>query len=325
MAPPLRAPFVATLNITNKCNLECHYCYSNSTPTISIPTATAIRIIGTLLEEQGVFYLMIAGGDPLLHPGICEIMSYSFAKYSRRVQLLTNGIRFCQDKFFAKFKDVCLDLSQRGVLAEIQVSLDSVVPDIHDVHRQHGRLVLNAIEHLLTLPVCLQLACVVTSANVKVADQIVDFYYPRVRSFHFMNLIFPNGVAFSQPGLSPATDHDLAALDARLQEKARRHKDLKVTSLVSTSHDPCLGVMEGRGCLAGITRIDVDANLDVKACCMANAVIGNLGRQTFEEMWHSAAAERIRACEYALCAPIVPNLGPTLRSTGPALRAAQAG
>lgn len=300
---PIGAPFVATLNITNECNLACHYCYSRRTPALSMPTATALQLIDDLLGAHGIFYLMIAGGEPLLHPGICEIVSCSFAKYPRRVQLLTNGIRLCEDRFFSDFREVCLDLSERGTPLEIQVSLDSVIPTVHEVHRQASHLTLEAIDRLLALPVRLQLACVVTSANVAVADGLIDHYYPRVRNFHFMNLIFPNGVRCSWPGLHSASDQDTAALDARLQDKEGRYANLKVNRLVPVPPGSCRGMMEGRGCLAGITRIDVEANLDVKACCMADSPMGNLAQQPFEEVWRSEAAERLRACDYALCAP----------------------
>lgn len=298
----LRAPFAASLSITNVCDLTCDYCYSPKTPRASLKTAAALDIIDGLLNEQGLFYLTIAGGEPLSHPGILDILRHSFSKYPGRVQLLSNATRLLNDGFFGQFSALCEDLSRNNTPLNIQVSLDSIDVATHNLHRGKGQTVMASIDRLLSLPVRVQLGCVITNDNVALADQIVDHFYPRIMSFHFMNLIFPtHGDRRSWQKIRPASKGDLLEFHQRILEKEARYPGINVTKIVDTSTGVVKGTMTGKGCLAGITRIDIEANLDVKACCMADSLIGNLGRQSFEEIWHSDAAEQIRSKTEALC------------------------
>jgi hypothetical protein len=53
--------------------------------------------------------------------------------------------------------------------------------------------------------------------------------------------------------------------------------------------------------MGGTTRIDIEPDLTVMACPMSDEVLGNLAEQTFEEMWFSERAERIRAEDRPYC------------------------
>jgi MoaA/NifB/PqqE/SkfB family radical SAM enzyme len=287
--------------------LACDYCYSSKTPKTILETGTALRIIDELLNEKWLFYLTIAGGEPLAHPGILEIITHSFTRYFGRVQLLSNATRLCNDNFFSKFSEICEVLHRNGTPLNIQVSVDSVDTSIHNLHRGKGRLVMLAIDRLLSLPVHVQLGCVITNDNVNVADQIIEYYYPRISNFHFMNLILAQGGGDYERwrGIRPATFDALVAFHKKILQKEVRFPGIRVTKLIDGTTETIKGTMKGKGCLAGITRIDIEANLDIKACCMADSLMGNLGRQSFEDIWHSEAAEQIRSKTEALC--VAPN------------------
>ena len=120
-------------------------------------------------------------------------------------------------------------------------------------------------------------------------------------------------VIFAQAGgkyarwqmIRPATFDALLAFHERIQEKEQQLPGIKVSKLIEDSTETVKGTIKGKGCLAGITRIDIEANLDVKACCMADSLMGNLGRQSFEDVWYSEAAEQLRSKPEALC--VAPN------------------
>ena len=77
--PPVKdaysAPFKIYLDITTDCRLQCPFCLSeikDKTP-VYLPPST-IQQIAKEIEELGIMYVKIGGGDPLLHPEFEKIV-----------------------------------------------------------------------------------------------------------------------------------------------------------------------------------------------------------------------------------------------------------
>lgn len=297
----IRSPFQVTVNITHRCNLSCSYCYASGRQPIDMPTERCIFLIDEMCGDHGVFHLTLAGGETLLHPGILTILRKCFPKYGGIVALLSNGLRLNDDHFFTEFSDVCKELADKDAPLDFQISLDSHIPDVNDRQRSHGAQILEAIERALSLPISVQLACVVTRNNVDVAHQIIETYYPRVVRFHYMN-IMPSrgrsgGIVFQD--LCPDKDKKLA-FHERILELEKQYEGTYITKVF----DPCVkegGSLQAKGCLGGTTRIDIEPDLTVMACPMSDEVLGSLADQTFKEMWFSEKAERIRAEDRPYC------------------------
>ncbi len=297
-----RAPFAATLNITNRCNLRCAYCYASSRDKTVLSTERCIALIDELCDVHGVFFLTIAGGEPLFHPGILTILRESFARHGGKVALVSNGTRLTDDHFFEAFSDVCTELARSGAPLDMQISLDSHIPDVHDMQRGSSYHVLAAVERAIPLPITLQLACVVTRHNVEIAHQIVEAYYPRVRRFHYMNIMPSPGRSRRDvyENLKPSPEQKLA-FHERVLELERHLDDVFITKIEPQCEKEG-GSLRANGCLAGTTRIDIGPDLTVIACPMSDEILGNLAEQSFEEMWFSERAERIRTVEEPYCA-----------------------
>lgn len=297
----IRAPFQVTVNITHRCNLACSYCYDSGREQIDMPTARCIALINELCADHGVFHVALAGGEPLLHPGILTILRECFAKYRGIVAVLSNGVRLNNDIFFAEFSKVCEELAGKRAPLDLQISLDSHIAGVHDLQRSHGARVLSAIERALSLPLTLQLACVVTRHNVDVAHEIIEQYYPRVHRFHYMNIMPSPGRSRGDVfrDLCPDEEQKLA-FHRRILDLERRCEDIYVTKII----EPCIedgGSMRVAGCIGGTTRIDIEPDLTVTTCPMSDAILGSLAEQTFEDMWYSERAERIRAENRPYC------------------------
>lgn len=305
----IRAPFQVTINITHRCNLSCAYCYASGREQIDMPTERCIALIHELCGDHGVFHVAIAGGEPLVHPGILTILREGFPKYRGMVALLSNGTRLNNDVFLAGFARVCEELADQGAPLDLQISLDSHIPGVHDVQRSHGADVLKAIERALSLPITLQLACVVTRHNVDVAHEIVETYYPRVHRFHFMNIMPSRGRSRGDVfrALCPDQEQKLA-FHQRILELERRCEGIYLTKII----EPCIedgGSLRVAGCIGGTTRIDIEPDLTVMTCPMSDEILGSLAEQTFEEMWFSERAERIRAQDKPYCVKWVVGRG----------------
>ncbi len=297
-----RAPFAVTLNITNQCNLSCVYCYASNRDKIVLSTKRCITLIDELCYVHGVFFLTIAGGEPLFHPGILTILRESFARHCGKVALVSNGTRLADDSFFEMFSDVCTELARSGAPLDMQISLDSHIPNVHDIQRDSSDQVFKAIERAIPLPITLQLACVVTRHNVEIAHQIVEAYYPRVRRFHYMNIMPSPGRSKHDvyENLQPSPEQKLA-FHERILELERSLDDVFITKIEPQCEDEG-GSLRANGCLAGTTRIDIGPDLTVMACPMSDEILGDLSEQSFDEMWNSEQADRIRSVVEPYCA-----------------------
>ncbi len=89
-------PLHAAVEVTSRCNFRCRYCYRSATYVDAAPKApfelTTDQSLALLakLDEAGVGTVELTGGEPLLHPGILEIIKYCGAHFNL-CALLTNG------------------------------------------------------------------------------------------------------------------------------------------------------------------------------------------------------------------------------------------
>jgi len=86
-----RTPLMANLIITNRCNLECFYCYVdvfNQENRIITPE-TLKELIDTLYD-RGTRLIVLLGGEPLMFKQIGEIIQYIKSK-KMVCELITNG------------------------------------------------------------------------------------------------------------------------------------------------------------------------------------------------------------------------------------------
>jgi MoaA/NifB/PqqE/SkfB family radical SAM enzyme len=295
--------------------MDCRYCYYLNKAELDMPAGAVIALVKQL-DALGVFQLMLGGGEPFLHPQIFDILD----------DLIDSGI-----KFAVLSNGTLLDRGACERIAELerraagnfflQISLDSHLPAVNDASRGRGREAMAAIERLAELGVDVQIACVVSRKNIAVADQLIDYFYPRVRRYHYMGLM-PAVKAVVHWGELFVPQSKVEALWQRLAEKQRRlPADLVLSYPCAAGETPHAGTLKAPGCLAGITRMDVDAESNVLACQIAHfARMGNLREQPFERIWSSAEAERLREAVVPLCWRNLPA-PEWLQGAAPAVRA----
>ena len=126
------------LMLTERCNLACAHCCGSFPARQELPLASVLRLVEELIAGGGRS-LVLSGGEPLLHPGLEEIV----ARVGKRipVQFCTNG--------------TLLDARWAGLFAEkldplFQISLDGPSAAIHDAIRGAGAFAgaLRGIRHL---------------------------------------------------------------------------------------------------------------------------------------------------------------------------------
>jgi MoaA/NifB/PqqE/SkfB family radical SAM enzyme len=113
-----RHPVLAHVVVTRRCNLSCTYCSEFDDFSKPVPTVEMLRRID-LLAALGTTVITLTGGEPLLHPGLEEII--------RRIRhqgiiaiSVTNGYLLTPDR---------IQRLNRAGLDHLQISVDNLRPD----------------------------------------------------------------------------------------------------------------------------------------------------------------------------------------------------
>jgi MoaA/NifB/PqqE/SkfB family radical SAM enzyme len=85
-------PLALSLELTNKCNLECNYCYGGfKKDGKSFWKIEDLKSIFDDFSKIGCMVLELTGGEPLVHPEFSEILLLSLNKF-KVINILTNGV-----------------------------------------------------------------------------------------------------------------------------------------------------------------------------------------------------------------------------------------
>lgn len=118
------------LHLTTRCNLQCAYCYNQPSREKrghwNLPVDLAIKALQEA-KALGIRTILLTGGEPLLHPQALEIAALS-SQMGFRTVLLTNGV-LVDEELAKKIAATC---------DQVTVSLDSAVPELHELHRGKG-------------------------------------------------------------------------------------------------------------------------------------------------------------------------------------------
>ena len=160
------APFYVDISITDSCNLKCVYCYAEATARNKNHIDVGLFAkIAKEIEEKGVHYMRIAGGEPFIHPNINEILDIC-GKIKMLKSISTNATLLDQRK---------VEKIIENEINWVVVSLDGVKKEINDFTRGKFDETIKGIKLLVNNKVITKIACVVSSSNYNQIEEIVDF------------------------------------------------------------------------------------------------------------------------------------------------------
>lgn len=126
----LPLPPTLSLNITSMCSSRCHHCYLVEGNLLNKATLPMKQIIDVLDDAaaNGVFMVVLSGGDPVLHSNFSEILK----AIEIRSMLPLPGIsgNILEANHLSGLKDANVPC--------VQVSLDAALPAVHDHYRGAG-------------------------------------------------------------------------------------------------------------------------------------------------------------------------------------------
>ena len=68
----------ATIALLDACNFRCKHCYVRDTYNRYIDTTTVKKFLFEL-KEGGCIWLLLTGGEPLLHPNFLKVYLYAYS------------------------------------------------------------------------------------------------------------------------------------------------------------------------------------------------------------------------------------------------------
>lgn len=109
-------PISGTLELTDACNLHCNMCYvRHGVPACGMLDGTAWISILEQLRDAGTLYVLLSGGEPLLHPDFMEIY-LAAQRMGMVVSVNTNAAIIDEEwaDFFADYPCKRLNISLYG-------------------------------------------------------------------------------------------------------------------------------------------------------------------------------------------------------------------
>jgi AdoMet-dependent heme synthase len=280
-------PQIIMLNVTNKCNLRCYYCYQNA----GIPYRRELSlqdIESVMTQAVGLnpdVRLAVSGGEPFLRGDIFDILAFGASKV-KNFEVLTNATLID-----AHTADRIADVKN----VVVQISVDGDNPVSHDTIRGRGTFekTMNAVRLLQEREVEVTLSFTGARNNM---DQIPRFFdlCDRLRIGH-MRLDFVKAVG-------RASENDNAAC-------LTEDEYLKAQQMVSQLHekygwrfssplDDRATVLGTFGvprihCGAGVSLVFIDADGSVYPCTSLNyprLLGGNIHEMTLSEIFYNSEA-----------------------------------
>jgi MoaA/NifB/PqqE/SkfB family radical SAM enzyme len=157
-----RKPWAAHLYVTDRCNLDCHYCneYDN---TVDHPPLEDLTAYLDRIRELGCLRLGLQGGEPLLYPDLVEVVRHASSLGFLRISMSTNA--------FHLTREMLRELGDAGLDA-LQISVDRMTPI--ESTRKSLKTVQHKLDWFEDSPVALQVAGVLFHDSLDEAKQVID-------------------------------------------------------------------------------------------------------------------------------------------------------
>lgn len=201
---------IVFFNITKRCNLRCPYCYYDSVPVKNeaaedeLALEQWVEFAGKIAEINPNAKIIISGGEPLLRTDAVSIIENIASKFNLEVKLVTNGTLFTDDIVarFSKIKKF-----------SVQVSIDSIIPELNEKTRGKGSLEksLDGVRKLKAAGIDFVISATITKLNIGTIRGFRE--YCKQNHYGFRSSIFTPSGDLSKAnkdwlGLSPEEYYD---------------------------------------------------------------------------------------------------------------------
>lgn len=263
-------PSHGQIALTNACPQRCAFCYNRDRTGERMDGATILKTIEAL-QEMGLVWLGLTGGEPLLCPDLSRIVARAAEKCA--VKLFTTGLGITPAQ--------AAELKRAGLFS-VSVSLDHWEAEAHDRGRGYSGAfaeALRAVDVFKTAGLDTGVSAVLTRDMIRSGQTapLLEFFGTLRIDEIWLSEAKPSSRPFwKEEGV--CDDEERLAL-AALQDRANRNGGPSVNYL---------GHFEGPehfGCNAGTKMIYIDPFGEVSPCVFTPLSFGNVRLQPVKEIW----------------------------------------
>ncbi|PFR75257.1 radical SAM/SPASM domain-containing protein [Bacillus cereus] len=270
-------PKVASIEITNRCNVRCRHCYGDFGAVK--PKVMSVDQIKSLLDDLnniGVKLIELTGGDITVHPNLKEILLYALNLNFSQITLLTNGIALSD-----KVMDIIIKNKSKTFVQIDMHSLDDnyltwffKVPNtLHKIKNNIMKLAENDVR--------LRIATIVTHLNVHEVEDIAEWVHNLGIDSIGVSPVIPMGRALG------CSDLYLNEEDVKTYGEALLKINKKYPKFVSLYEG---ARAEIRNCGAITSHIVIAPDGEIKMCTMHSLDdlknrIGNVFEQNIKDIY----------------------------------------
>jgi radical SAM protein with 4Fe4S-binding SPASM domain len=165
----------AAIELTNRCNAQCSYCYIPDHTNANDLTTQQIHYIIDKLDSSGILFINLTGGDPFLRTDINEILDHHFSCNFFLSTIFTNGTNINQEH-------IKLLSRNRNKIKHVRMTVFSHFPEAHDSYMKiNGSLtkIINTGKLLLDEGIRTSIAIPVMDFNVDYLNTTIAYFRER--------------------------------------------------------------------------------------------------------------------------------------------------
>ncbi|WP_461136953.1 radical SAM protein [Spirosoma lituiforme] len=237
------------LEITEKCNLSCVHCYSESSPHLPLSRGMEVDDWLNVLHtsrEMGCKSVQFIGGEPTIHPYLDFLLQEASSLGFESIEVFTNGVAISSERI-ARYKEWNINVA---------LSFYSTNPDVHDsITERQGSYyrTLGFIKKAVQAGLELRVGII----QIDQTDAEIE------ETKHFLRSLGVKNINF-----------DRVRKVGRAQQQSTSPLE---TTLQNRLHELCGACHNGRAC--------VTSSGDVFPCIMARAdLLGNVRSQSLQDI-----------------------------------------
>lgn len=295
-------PANGSIELLPLCNMNCDMCYvrlskSEMEAQGRLRTGNEWLSIGKEMARAGTLFLLLTGGEPLLHPDFKEIY-LGLKKMGMILTINTNATLINEEwaEFFGKNKPRRINITLYGADNEAYEKL---------CHYPGGfDRVVNSVILLRNYGIDVRLGCSITPANVQDLSRVFDIA-KQLDAFAIADTyMFPSTRERKKPFNMQSRLAPEAAAAAHLQEiKLEKGIDVfriyreqmlhEIDAFVPKEEEPCTG-----SCMAGKCSFNINWQGLLRPCVMTSEPAASVFEVGFAEAWRQVreAYSSVRFC-----------------------------
>ena len=291
-----------SLELTYKCNLDCFFCYNDRDKQGAMLSLQQYRVLLEGLAQMQTLYLMLTGGEPMVHPHFFEIgrmaKDLGFA-----VRIRTNGHSLSK-------KNVARLVTEVDPYY-VEVSLHGATAEVHDkqtrISGSFDRL-LNSISNCHEQGIDIRAISTPTLWNEHQIDEMIQLCDEIGVVLQFQGPVAPRDNGDLTPlQISPKPEtwdkvhayYQTRKLTAKSLPVSNKSIEVKLDSISRVGEKNLIQEEASATCSVGVASVDIDPYGNVQACMHLQESAGNLHDHSIKDIWY-ASPLFLRARERAI-------------------------